>query len=395
MLVTGAKGFIGKNLVAELKNRDPFEVFEYDLGSTSEELSLYCAECDFVFHLAGVNRPKDPADFMKGNCGFLEEVVSLLKKNGNPAPLLISSSIQAALENPYGESKLAAEELLLSYTKETGAPVFIYRLPNVFGKWCRPNYNSVVATFCYNIAHSLPIRIDNEETELSLIYIDDVVELFLSRLYEVIEASFESAGEEGSDHRTDIIERENIAKERATRSYQRVPEDKIHSIRLGELAGRIQSFYESRKNLILPDFSDALTKKLYSTYLSYLPEDAFSYPLLMHEDVRGSFTEFIKGLGGQVSINVIRPGIVKGNHWHHTKNEKFLVVRGKGCLRFRKYGGDQVLEYHVSEKKLEVIDIPCGYIHNITNEGDEEAVVVIWANEIYDPKRPDTYHEDV
>ena len=394
ILVTGSGGFLGKNLVAELKNRGFQTIYTYDMDGAPEELSSYCTDCDFVFHLAGVNRPKDPAEFMKGNRDFLKEVVSLLRENNNPAPLLISSSIQAALENPYGESKRAAEEYLLTYTKETGAEVFIYRLPNVFGKWCRPNYNSVVATFCYNIAHELPIRIDNPETELSLIYIDDVLELFIGELTEYLKRR--EAGDTG--RRTEAAgEQEQAGKDigRDEAVYREVPKDKIHTIRLGDLAERIQSFYESRKTLIMPELSDALTKKLYSTYLSYLPEDAFSYPLSMHEDERGSFTEFIKSPLGQVSINVVKPGIIKGNHWHHTKNEKFLVVRGKGCFQFRKYGEERVIEYHVTGEKPEVIDVPCGYVHNIINEGSEEMVVVIWANEIYDPDRPDTYYEKV
>ncbi len=406
ILVTGAGGFIGKNLTAELRNRGYDEVCEYDIDSGWEALFAYCSECDFVFHLAGVNRPKDPSEFMTGNCGFLGAVLELLKKREKPVPVLMTSSIQAALSNPYGESKLAAEKLLWAYAKETGARARIYRLPNVFGKWCRPNYNSVVATFCHNIANSLPIQINGEEKEISLIYIDDVVRLFLSELSRAEEeggiadpkGSYDREKEEGegSDQTENEGSKGAWSTEGEKEIFGEVRKELVHTITLGELAARIRSFRESRENKILPDLSDGLTKKLYSTYLSYLPKDSFSYPLSMHKDDRGSFTEFIKAEGsGQVSVNVIRPGVIKGNHWHHTKNEKFLVVSGRGCFQFRKLGESEVFEYHTDGKDLSVIDVPCGYVHNIINEGSEDMVVVIWANEIYDPNAPDTFYEKV
>lgn len=362
ILVTGAHGFVGKNLVCELKNRGYSEVFEYDIDSDPALLETACRECEFVFHLAGVNRPKDETEFMQGNFGFTSVLLDTLKKNQNHAGILISSSIQAALDNPYGKSKKAGEDLLRSYGQDWDAPVFVYRLPNVFGKWCRPNYNSVVATFCNNIAHDLPIQINDPSVELHLVYIDDVVEEFIGAM-------------EGNAHSEDGI--------------CFVPT--VHTICLGALAETIQSFRASRTERSVPDQGDPLTKKLYATYLSYLPEEQFSYPLEMHCDNRGSFTEFLRTPDrGQVSVNISRPGIVKGNHWHHTKNEKFLVVSGRGVIRFRKPNDDKVIEYFVSGEKLEVVDIPTGYTHNIENLGDADMVTIMWCNECFDPARPDT-----
>lgn len=379
ILVTGAQGFIGRNLVAELKNikegkakhqhlNSDLSIFEFDKGTDPKLLDEYCKEAEFVFHLAGVNRPKEQSEFMKGNFGFTSELLNTLKKHKNTCPIMISSSIQAKLDNPYGASKKAGEDLLCSYGKETGAKVYIYRFPNVFGKWCRPNYNSAVATFCHNIAHDIPIQINDPNVEMTLVYIDDVVQ-------ELINCLVEKSTNEGN--------------------YSKVSIE--HKIKLGEIVALIESFKESRTSLQVPDLSNAITKKLYSTYLSYLPEDEFSYPLKMNVDERGSFTEFLKSPDrGQVSVNISKPGITKGNHWHHTKNEKFLVVSGKGAIRFRKVDEpSQVIEYHVSGEKLEVVDIPVGYTHNIENLGESNMVTVMWVNEVFDPKQPDTYFDVV
>ncbi len=361
--MTGAKGFVGKNLVAELKNRGFDDIYEYDKDTDEKLLDSYTADCDFVFHLAGVNRPKDESEFMTGNFGFTGILLEKLKGKNNKAPILITSSIQAELDNPYGKSKKAGEELMFSYSRETGAKVYVYRLPNVFGKWCRPNYNSAVATFCNNIAAGLPIKVNDASVVMKLVYIDDVVREFILAM-------------EGRANRID--------------GYCYVPT--VHTTTLGRIVDIIQSFKDGRKELKVPRLDDELEKKLYSTYLSYLPKDEFSYPLNMHVDERGSFTEFIRTPDrGQVSINISRPGITKGNHWHHSKNEKFLVVKGKGCISFRKYGTDEIIDYHVNGSELTVVDIPTGYTHCITNEGDEDMVTVMWANEAFDPDRPDTY----
>lgn len=364
ILVTGAKGFIGRNLIAELKNRGYETIYKYDMDSTPEQLDAYLQDCDFVFHLAGVNRPQKEEEFMEGNFGFTSVLLNGLMEKGNKAPVLITSSIQALLDNPYGKSKKAGEELLLDYQTETGTKVFIYRLQNVFGKWCRPNYNSVVATFCHNIANGLPISISDRENLINLVYIDDVVDTFISAM-------------EG---------KETCAKDGL---YYVMT---VYPVKLGEIADLLQSFRTSRKDLQIPDMNAPFTKKLYSTYLSYLPENEFSYSLKMNEDNRGSFTEFLKSQErGQVSVNISKPGITKGNHWHHTKNEKFLVVSGQGVIRFRKIDEDKVIEYQVDGSKLEVIDIPPGYTHNITNTGTANMVTIMWANEIFDPEKPDTF----
>ncbi|MCR4655885.1 MAG: capsular polysaccharide biosynthesis protein CapF [Lachnospiraceae bacterium] len=371
ILVTGANGFIGKNLTAELENRGFGDILRYDVDTPKELLTEYTRKCDFIFHLAGVNRPKDTSEFMKGNFGFTEELLNALKANENRAPIIVSSSIQASLNNPYGESKKAGEELLFRYSQDTGARVYVYRLPNVFGKWCRPNYNSVVATFCHNIAHGLEIKINDPKTRLELVYIDDVVNEFISTM--LTDTPNERSG---------------------SGIYHSVPV--THSICLSELADTIRSFRDQRTSLFVPDQGNELYKKLYSTYLSYLPTDSFSYELNMHKDDRGSFTEFLKTAeSGQVSVNVIKPGITKGNHWHHSKNEKFLVVKGEGLFRFRKHGAEEIIEYRVSGDPLKVVDIPTGYTHSIVNVGNDDMVVIIWANEVFDPKRPDTYFEEV
>lgn len=367
ILVTGAKGFVGKNLCHELRNRGYTDVYEYDVDSTAEELELYTSDCEFVFHLAGVNRPKQTEEFMQGNYGFTGELLEALKRNHNKVPVMLSSSTQAESDNPYGESKRMGERLLLDYQQETDAPVYIYRFTNLFGKWCRPNYNSVIATFCYNIARGEPIRVDALEKEINFCYIDDVLEELIGALT-------------GDVH--------------GEAPFCAVPVS--HTVSLGRLAQLLKSFHDSRGDLSLPELQDPFVKKLHATYLSYLPEDRFSYPLKMNVDDRGSFTEFLRMSGqGQVSVNVAKPGIVKGQHWHHTKNEKFLVVSGQGVIRFRHIDSDQIVEYPVSGARLEVVDIPVGYTHNIENTGITDMVTVMWANEPFNPERPDTYFEKV
>lgn len=366
-LITGAKGFVGKNLIAELKNQKEIEIFEYDLDTESEQLDGYARACDFVFHLAGVNRPETEKEFMEGNFGFTSTLLATLKKHRNTCPIVLSSSTQAAQDNSYGKSKKAGEDLLFSYSQETGTKVLVYRFPNVFGKWCRPNYNSAVATFCHNIAHDLPIQVNDPKVLLNLVYIDDVVAELIRAL----------SGQENQSG-----------------DFCAVPI--VHQVQLGEIAELLYSFKNSREERSVPNMADQFTKKLYSTYLSYLPVDQFSYPLKMNIDHRGSFTEFIKTVDrGQVSINISKPGITKGNHWHHTKNEKFLVVSGKGVIRFRKIGTDEIIEYKVSGDTLEVVDIPTGYTHNIENLGEQDMVTIMWVNEPFDPNKPDTYFLEV
>lgn len=367
ILITGARGFIGKNLLAELKNKEYKDINEYDMDTDPSLLDQYCKEADFVFHLAGVNRPKETSEFMEGNFGFTSTLLDTLKKHNNNCPIMISSSIQAKLDNPYGQSKKAGEDLIFAYGKETDAEVLVYRFPNVFGKWCRPNYNSAVATFCNNIANDLPIQVNDESYVMNLVYIDDVVAELINAL-------------EGKGNRAGEFCEVSI----------------VHTITLGEIVNLLHSFKESRQNITISDMSDEFAKKLYSTYLSYLPTDKFSYPLTMHSDHRGSFTEFIRTPErGQVSVNVSKPGITKGDHWHHTKNEKFLVVSGKGVIRFRKIDSDDIIEYFVSSDKMEVVDIPTGYTHNIENLGDTDMVTVMWVNECFDPDKPDTYYLEV
>ena len=366
ILITGAKGFIGKNLVAELRNQAYNDLLEYDLDSDSKLLDDYTQKCQFVFHLAGVNRPENPEEFMNGNFGFTSQLLDSLKKHNNKAPILITSSTQAALENPYGQSKKAGEELIFQYGYDNNVPVYVYRLPNVFGKWCRPNYNSAVATFCNNIANELPIQINDPEVMMNLVYIDDAISSFINKI------------------------KDNESFDKSSNKYEQVIP--VHTIKLGEIVSLLHQFKESRINLQIPDMGNAFVKKLYATYLSYLPANNFSYPLKMNIDARGSFTEFIKSQDrGQVSINISKPHITKGNHWHHTKNEKFLVVSGQGVIRFRRIDTDEILEYFVSGDKLEVLDIPVGYTHNIENLGDTDMVTVMWVNEIFDKDKPDTF----
>ncbi|KQL36907.1 capsular polysaccharide biosynthesis protein CapF [Psychrobacillus sp. FJAT-21963] len=362
ILITGAAGFVGKNLVAELRNRGYNNLFLYTREQSLEDLEEFTKECDFVFHLAGVNRPKAEREFMEGNYGFTSELLALLKKHNNKSTVLITSSIQAELDNSYGSSKKVVEDLLFEYQEETGVDVLVYRLPNLFGKWSKPNYNTVVATYCYNISRNLGIQVNNPEAQLMLCYIDDVLEEFINAL-------------EGNPNKKDI--------------YCSI--ETTHTIKLEDLASLIRSFKESRTNLSIPNMNDVLTKKLYSTYLSFLPQDQFSYNLKMNVDNRGSFTEFIRTADrGQVSVNVSKPGITKGNHWHHTKNEKFLVVSGQGLIRFRNVNTEEIIEYKVSGEKLEVVDIPVGYTHSIVNIGANDLVTVMWVNECFNPEQPDT-----
>ena len=379
ILITGAGGFVGKNLVAELTARGYTSLLCFEKDDTPETLADYCRRAAFVVHLAGINWPKDPNEFYAGNAGLTDVLLSDLETAGNACPVLVTSSIQAALDNDYGKSKKQAEDAIFAHGSRTGAPVYVFRMEGVFGKWCRPNYNSVVATFCHNIAHGLPIQVRDPGYELPLVYIDDVVACILDAM---------ERGEAVRDE-------EGICRIHP-----------VHRTTLGTLAETIQNFARARggdaaralgtdglPTLAVPELAaGSFEKKLYSTYLSYLPEDGFAYDLNMHCDNRGSFTEFLRTPErGQVSVNISRPGIVKGNHWHHTKNEKFLVVKGEGVIRFRQIFSDKVIEYHVSGEKLQVVDIPCGYTHNIENVGEGEMVTVMWANEAFDPAHPDTY----
>lgn len=380
ILVTGAKGFVGRNLVSQLHNIQSgkarnygmegkeLTVFEYDVNSDASELDVYCRQADFVFNLAGVNRPKESLEFMKGNFGFASTLLDTLKKYGNTCPVMLSSSTQAALDNPYGESKRAGEQLMFDYSKETGAKVLVYRFPNVFGKWCRPNYNSAVATFCHNIAHDLPIQVNDPDVVMNLVYVDDVVDELIAAL-------------NGREHRKG--------------DYCEVPV--VHTITLGSIAVLIKSFRRMSENLDVPDLSDAFTKKLYSTYLSYLPVEKFRYPLKMNVDERGSFTEIIRTADrGQFSVNISKPGITKGQHWHHTKNEKFVVVSGHGLIQLRKIGCEEIIEFEVSGDRIEAVEMIPGYTHNIINLSEtEDLVTVMWCNECFNPERPDTYFEKV
>ena len=347
---------------------EELHVLCYDVDSDPAALEEYCRRADFVFNLAGVNRPEDPSEFMKGNFGFASLLLDTLKKCGNTCPVMISSSTQAALDNPYGESKRAGEELLFEYGRETGAKVLVYRFPNVFGKWCRPNYNSAVATFCNNIAHGLPIRVNDPSVVMHLVYIDDVVDELIGAL-------------SGDEHRAG--------------AFCEVPV--VHTITLGGIVELLYSFREMQQNLEVPDLGDAFAKKLYSTYLSYLPKERFCYPLKMNVDNRGSFTEIVRTPDrGQFSVNISKPGITKGEHWHHTKNEKFVVVSGHGLVQLRKIGTDEVINFEVSGEKMEVVEMIPGYTHNIINLSDtEDLVTFMWANEAFNPERPDTYFEPV
>lgn len=374
ILTTGARGFLGKNLVSQLENiRDgktafpgvpkDLELLCYDVDSDPDLFEEYVQKADFVFHLAGVNRPKEESEFMEVNFGLTSLLLEFLKKYENHAPLMISSSTQAALDNPYGMSKRAGEQLLFDYAAETGTTVYVYRFPNLFGKWSRPNYNSAVATFCHNIARGLPIQVNDPSVTLTLAYVDDVVEELLRAL----------AGAPTKE-----------------KNFCAVPI--THKVQLGEIVRLLREFKETRDTKSVPNLSDPFTSKLYATYLSFLPVDELSYPLKMNVDQRGSFTEIIRTADrGQFSVNISKPHITKGNHWHHSKNEKFLVVQGKGVIRFRKIDSHEVTEYFVNGEELEVVDIPPGYTHNIENLGDTDMVTFMWCNECFDPEHPDTY----
>ena len=397
ILVTGAKGFVGKNLVAQLKNIKDGKarcygnltidaIYEYDVDNTIEELDCFCRDCDFVFNLAGVNRPQNQEEFMQGNFGFASTLLDTLKKYGNKCPVMISSSIQATLAgrfgtSEYGKSKKAGEELMFQYSEETGAKVLVYRFPNLFGKWCRPNYNSAVATFCNNIANDLPIQVNDRSTELELLYIDDLVEEMIAAL-------------KGEEHRCEFEGVETIL----TTDGRYCAAPITHKVSLGEIVDLLESFKEQPHTLVVPEIPyNSFAKKLYSTYLSYLPKEKVSFPLKMNVDDRGSFTELIKTLNcGQVSINISKPGITKGQHWHNTKWEFSIVVSGHGLIQERKIDSDEVIEFEVSGDKIEAIHMLPGYTHNIINLSEtENLVTVMWANEAFDPNRPDTYFEKV
>jgi len=363
ILVTGAKGFIGKNLIAALKNYENYIIFQYDTDSDPDLLNEYTRKCNFTVHLAGVNRPTDDKEFIKGNIEFTSLLLENLKKNNNNSPILFSSSVQAEIDSPYGRSKKTAEELLLNYSSENSISVYIYRLTNVFGKWCNPNYNSVTATFCNNIARGIDITVNNPNSPLSLVYIDDVIKQFIKTI---------------------------------TKGENHCEIQPVFETTVGELASLIHSFKESRNKRETVDVSNGFINKLYSTYLSYLPVNEFSYPLKTHIDERGSFTEFIRTANsGQVSVNIYKPNITKGNHWHMTKNEKFLIVKGNGVIRFRQIGSDEIIEYNVSDEKPEVVDIPPGYVHNIQNTSSGDMITIMWSNELFDPDNPDTIYEEV
>ncbi|NLB82558.1 MAG: SDR family oxidoreductase [Clostridiaceae bacterium] len=397
ILITGAKGFVGKNLVAALKNicenKDKTrpnikieEIFEFDIDTDPLLLDGFCAKADFVFNLAGVNRPKDNAEFMAGNFGFASTLLNTLKKQHSKAPIMLSSSIQATLigryaESDYGKSKLAGEELFFDYSKETGAKALVYRFPNLFGKWCRPNYNSAVATFCNNIANDLPIQVNDRSTELELLYIDDLVNEMLDAL-------------EGKEHHCEF-DGVNVV-EKADGKYCFV--STIHHATLGEIVDMLETFKKQTVTLVMPEIPDkSFVKKLYSTYLSYLPKEKVSFPLTMNVDARGSFTELLKTVNcGQISVNISKPGITKGQHWHNTKWEFFIVVAGRGLIQERKIGTDEVLNFYVSGDKIEAVHMLPGYTHNIINLSDtDDLVTVMWANEQFDPKHPDTFGEVV
>lgn len=398
ILVTGAKGFVGKNLCAALRNireskdrtrpalTGNVEVFAYDIDSTPEELDAYCAEADFVFNLAGVNRPKDASEFRAGNFGFASTLLSTLKKHGNTCPVMLSSSIQASLvgryaEGEYGRSKRDGENLFLQYAAETGAKVLVYRFPNLFGKWCRPNYNSAVATFCYNIANGLPIQVNDPTTRLTLLYIDDLIAEMLDAL-------------EGREHRCEFDGLQPIWNEAGRYCY--VPTE--HSVTLGEIVELLHAFHEQPNTLVVPEIPvGSFAKKLYSTYLSYLPREAVAFPLQTNSDARGSFTELLRTVsGGQVSVNISKPGQTKGQHWHNTKWEFFIVVSGEALIQERRIDTDEVWEFRVSGKNIQAVHMLPGYTHNIINlSQDEDLVTMMWANERFDPAHPDTFYEEV
>lgn len=397
ILVTGSKGFVGQNLVESLKNirgnKDrtrPYlkieEIYEYGRASTEEELERYCSDCNFVFNLAGVNRPKDKKEFMEENFGFASKLLDALKKKNNNCPVMLSSSIQATLigkykNSDYGVSKLEGEKLFFNYAKEQSTEVLVYRFPNLFGKWCKPNYNSVVATLCYNYANDLEIQVNNPDAELELVYIDDLVKELLDAL-------------EGKEHRCRYEGLEAI--EDKNGEYCFVPTS--HKVTLGEIVNLLDTFKSQPENLIIPDIpNNSFSKKLYSTYLSYLPKEKVKFEVKMNKDHRGSFTELFKtNSNGQVSVNISKPGITKGQHWHHSKWEFFVVVSGKALVQTRKINTEEIIEFEASGDKIEVIHMIPGYTHNIINTSEtEDLVTIVWANEQFDPNYPDTYYEEI
>lgn len=396
ILVTGAKGFVGKNLVCALNNlkdgKDRTrpnikidEIYRYDVDGTPAELDEYCKNADFVFNLAGVNRPKDPSEFKAGNFGFASELLATLKKHGNKCPVMLSSSVQATLigryDGEYGRSKKAGEDLFFDYSKETGAKVLVYRFPNLFGKWCRPNYNSAVATFCYNTANDLPITVTDRAITLELLYIDDLVAEMLDAL-------------ENAEHRCEFDGLTAIKTKNGRFCF--VPT--THKASLGEITDLLAEFKAQPQSLLMPEIPDnSFAKKLYSTYLSYLPKEKVAFPLKMNIDDRGSFTELLKTEKcGQFSVNVSKPGITKGKHWHNSKWEFFIVVSGRGLIRERRIGSDEMFEFFVSGDKIEAVHMLPGYTHEIINLSDtENLVTVMWANERFDPAHPDTFFEEV
>jgi UDP-2-acetamido-2,6-beta-L-arabino-hexul-4-ose reductase len=368
VLVTGAAGFIGRNLCVALEQCDNMKVLRYDIDNTLEELVRYVNHSDFIYHLAGVNRPQNTAEFDTGNRGFTEKLLDVLEHLNKRVPLVFTSSTQAVLDNPYGVSKKASEDAIRDWSQRTGSVAYVYRMPNLFGKWSRPNYNSVVATFCYSIARGLPIMIDNPATELNLAYIDDVVEELLCVM-------------DGEGH---------IAED----GFYGIP--RTFKVTLQRLADTLYSFAESRKTLVIPNLEDDFEKCLYATYTSYIPKDDFSYCLEMKHDDRGWLAEFIKSSQfGQIFISRTKPGITRGNHWHHTKIEKFLVIEGDALIKFRKIGSDKIINYEVSGDELQVVDIPVGYTHSITNIGNSDVITLFWADEIFNPDKPDTYYLEV
>lgn len=397
ILVTGAKGFVGKNLCAQLDNIKegkiksygdiPIEkVFQYDIDGTLEELECYCRDADFVFNLAGVNRPKDHDEFMRQNADFTSFLLDKLKKYRNKCPVMLSSSQQASMTGrfgvtEYGRSKKAGEEIFLNYGKVTGTKVLIYRFPNLFGKWCRPNYNSAVATFCYNIANGLPIKVNDPSVELELLYIDDLVEEMILAI-------------KGEEHRCEFDGLEVMPTPDGKYCYCPI----THKVNLGCIVDLIYKFKEQTETLVIPEQpTGSFSKKLYATFLSYLPKERVAFPLTMHKDERGSFTELLKTIGnGQVSVNISKPGITKGQHWHNTKWEQFIVVKGHGLIQQRKIGTDEIIEFEVSGEKMEAVHMLPGYTHNITNlSNEEELITVMYCNEVFNPEKPDTYYETV
>ena len=363
VLITGANGFVGKNLRSFLSLNKDIEVFNYDIDSTIEDLDKYTSECDFVYHLAGVNRPKDPKEFMEGNFGFTSTLLEKLKEHNNKAPIMISSYIQAALDNDYGKSKKAGEDLIFAYGKENNVKVYVYRFPNLFGKWCRPNYNSVIATFCNNIAHNEEIKIDDDKKELTLAYIDDVCE-------EVIKCLNDNPTKNGD--------------------YCVVPI--TYTKTLGYIASLIKSFKENSKKIMVPSTGDEFTKKLYATYISYVPLDEMVVDLVEHRDERGVFCELIRTKEcGQVSVSTTNPKIIRGGHYHHTKMERFIVIKGKAEIEFEQIYTHEKYKFNVSGDKLQYVTIPVGYQHRINNVGDDELVLLLWANELFDENKSDTY----